>query len=177
VTYAARVGGAEDGALSLSVATTVMPTADSPVPISFGFHPYLTLPGSDRRRWQLQLPVAVRAVVDSDSHIPTGETEALAPGQLDGALGDRTFDDSFPELRPETGQGATFSVADSRRRISVEHRSGYPVAQVYTPAAADFICFEPMTAPVDALGTGERLPLVEPGAQFTAEFAVTVTRL
>jgi galactose mutarotase-like enzyme len=177
LTYAVRVDPTGDGALSLSVSTTVTPTADSPVPISFGFHPYLTLPGSDRRTWQLELPVAVRAVVDADSHIPTGEMEVLAPGVLDGALGDRTFDDSFPELRPQTGKGATFSLADARRRISVEHRSGYPVAQVFTPEAADFICFEPMTAPVDALSTGERLPVARPGAQFSAEFAITVTRL
>lgn len=104
----------------------------------------------------------------------------MAPGELDGPLGDRTFDDSFPELLPQGAGGAdvaVFSVADRSRRISVEHRAGYPVAQVFTPAGADFICFEPMTAPVDALRTGERLPLVQPGEQFTAEFVITITRL
>jgi aldose 1-epimerase len=178
LTYTARVGPQDGGALELAVTVTVTPTEAGPVPISFGFHPYLTLPGSDRREWRIELPVAARAVLDGESHIPTGETVALAPGELDGPLGDRTFDDSFPELRlPTSGATASFSVADDRRRIEVAHRHGYPVSQVYTPAAADFICFEPMTAPVDALLTGERLPLAAPGEEFTAEFAITVARL
>jgi galactose mutarotase-like enzyme len=176
--YTARAEGDEGDDVVLVISVTVTATDASPVPISFGFHPYLTLPGSDRREWRIDLPVAVRALVD-DNHIPTGETVTVAPGELDGALGDRTFDDSFPELRPPMAGGAdpvVFSVADNNRRISVEHRIGCPVAQVFTPEAADFICFEPMTAPVDALRTGERLPLVQPEEQFTAEFAIRVTR-
>lgn len=176
--YEARMlGDAGEDTLSLVIETTVTPTGDRPVPISFGFHPYLTLPGSDRRDWQIELPVAVRALVD-ENHIPTGETVVVAPGELDGPLGDRTFDDSYPLLQPPSdGAAVTFSVSDGTRRIAVEHRAGYPVAQVYTPTGADFICFEPMTAPVDALRTGERLPLAEPGEPFTAEFVISVTRL
>lgn len=177
--YEARMlGEAGEDTLSLVVKTTVTPTGDRPVPISFGFHPYLTLPGSDRRDWHIELPVAARALVDAATHIPTGETVTLAAGELDGPLGDRIFDDSFPELLP-TADGApvTFSVSDGIRRLVVEHRAGYPVAQVYTPTGADFICFEPMTAPVDALHTGERLPLAQPGEPFTAEFVISVTGL
>jgi aldose 1-epimerase len=177
VRYSARVSDAADGVSALVVAVTVTAVGERPVPVSFGFHPYLTLPGSDRREWEIELPVAARAVLD-ENQIPTGETVALAPGELDGPLGDRTFDDSFPELAsPPDGAPVTFSVSNGRRRISLESRAGYPVAQVFTPTDADYICFEPMTAPVDALRSGERLPLVQPGGQFTAEFAITVTRL
>ncbi|HEX5925546.1 MAG TPA: aldose 1-epimerase, partial [Baekduia sp.] len=35
----------EQTARHLTVATTLTPTGDQPVPVSFGFHPYLTLPG------------------------------------------------------------------------------------------------------------------------------------
>jgi galactose mutarotase-like enzyme len=66
-------------------------------------------------------------------------------------------------------------VADGRRRIEVEFVSGYAVAQVYAPPESAFICFEPMTAPVDGLRSGVGLRWAEPGAPFTAEFAVTVS--
>jgi aldose 1-epimerase len=52
--------------------------------------------------------------------------------------------------------------------------SGYPVSQVYAPENSDFICFEPMTAPIDALISGAGLNWVEPGGEFTASFTISV---
>ena len=51
---------------------------------------------------------------------------------------------------------------------------GYPCAQVFAPAAGQFICFEPMTAPANALRSGDGLRLVQPGERFTAAFSVAV---
>lgn len=154
----------------LSVQVTVTPTGERAVPISFGFHPYIALPGSQRDEWQVQLPVLRRAVLD-EHQIPTGREDELEPGALSGPLGQRVFDDSFPAL---TGSPPEFSVADSRRRVSVQFTRGYPVAQVYAPAGAAFIAFEPMTAPVDALRSGTGLRFAEPGEEFSAEFAIAV---
>jgi aldose 1-epimerase len=168
LTYYVALGGDQ-----LAVELTVTPTASEPVPVSFGFHPYLTLPGSNRRNWALELPVCRRAVLENG--LPTGATERLAPHQLDGALADRSFDDCFDELMHTAGQPAVFSLADSKRHIAVEYTEGYDVAQVYAPAGSEFICFEPMTAPVDALRTGHGLRFVQPGDEFTATFIVTVT--
>jgi len=54
---------------------------------------------------------------------------------------------------------------------------GYAAAQVFSPPHAAFICFEPMTAPANALVRGgPDLRLMEPGARFTAEFAIRVAR-
>ena len=52
--------------------------------------------------------------------------------------------------------------------------AGYPYAQVFAPAGENFICFEPMTAPVKALGSGDGLRLAPPGASFTAEWSIEV---
>jgi aldose 1-epimerase len=109
--------------------------------------------------------------------IPTGQTETVAPAELGGPLGDRTFDTSYPTLyggAAGSGQPPTFSLADSKRRISLRHVSGYPVSQVYAPAGSDFICFEPMTAPIDALISSDGLNWVEPGDEFTATFTISV---
>jgi aldose 1-epimerase len=158
-------------AAQLSVRLTLTPTGDVAVPISFGFHPYLRLPGSDRRDWTIELPVRRRAVLDARG-IPTGDLEQLTPGALSGPLRERTFDDCFDELEP-----AAFSLADARRRIAVEFLEGYVVAQVYAPPESNFVCFEPMTAPVDALRSGAGLRWAEPGAPFTADFAISVTEI
>jgi galactose mutarotase-like enzyme len=163
--YSARLDGG-----SLTVSLTVRPSSDMPVPIAFGFHPYLTLPGSDRSGWVVRLPVAEQAILDSQQ-LPTGAGESLAPGALDGALGARTFDDSFERL---IGERPAFSVADATRRIELRFDAGYPVAQVFAPEGSDFICFEPMTAPVNALVSGRGLWFAQPGTEFTAIFVLAV---
>ena len=50
----------------LTLETTVRATNGDPVPVSFGYHPYLTLPGSDRRGWQVDLGAAERLLVAAE---------------------------------------------------------------------------------------------------------------
>ncbi len=157
-------------ATTLMVAIGVRATGDLDVPISFGFHPYLTLPGSDRRGWQVEIPAARRALTD-ERMLPTGGTVEIAPRELDGALGERTFDTSYPVLH---GEQPEFVMADSRRRLTLKHVSGYPVSQVYAPEASQFVCYEPMTAPVDALISGDGLRWAKPGQDFEAVFSISV---
>ena len=88
-----------------------------------------------------------------------------------GPLGEQTFDDLFPDIVP----GATFALEGGGRRVEVVFDEGYPVAQVFAPGGKDFICFEPMTAPTNALGSGDGLRQVSPGARFSARFSIHVT--
>ena len=155
---------------ALVVATTLSATGDVAVPVSFGFHPYLRLPGVPREQWVVDLPVRQRLVLD-ERQLPTGAREAV---RIDPApLAGRAFDDAF--IAPP--DGAPFTVAGGGRRIAVEFVRGYAAAQVFSPPHAAFICFEPMTAPANALVRGgPDLRLMEPGARFTAEFAIRVAR-
>ncbi len=152
---------------TLSVATTLRPTEDTPVPVAFGWHPYLCLPGLAREDWWVEIPVLTRAVLD-ERGIPSGREEPtdVAPGPL----ADRSYDDLFTSL----AEPPRFVLGGRGRRIEVDFGAGYPLAQVYTPAGAQFICFEPMTAPTNALLTGEGLRTVAPGGAFRAEFRVRV---
>ena len=59
------------------------------------------------------------------------------------------------------------------RRIEVAFEHGYPYAQIYAPAIADVVCFEPMTAPADALRHSPGA--VAPGETFSAAFSVSVS--
>lgn len=156
----------------LSVRLSITANGGEPVPVSFGFHPYLTLPSGQRQEWEVELPVRRRTILDENG-IPTGGHQELGPGELSGRLGERAFDDNFDEL---SGDPPSFSLAGPGRRIDLRYAEGYPIAQAYAPEGSTFIAFEPMTAPVDALRTGQGLRMVKPGSSFTARFIISVTQ-
>jgi galactose mutarotase-like enzyme len=154
--------------LTLRIATTLQPTGDRAVPVAFGYHPYLTLPGVPREEWEVGLPVKTRALLD-ERFLPTGrEQEVSIPT---GPLAGRTYDDLFPALEPDP----VFHVEGGGRRVSVAFEGGYDVAVVYAPANDAVICFEPMTAATNPFAGPYPLRWVEPGESFTATFAVIVT--
>jgi aldose 1-epimerase len=151
---------------TLTIATTVRASGDVPVPIAFGYHPYLRLPGVDRIDWLVEMPVRERVVLDSEE-LPTGEVE---PADVaDGPLGSRTFDDEFAA---PTGP---FALTGGGRRIELSFDRGYPFAQVYAPDDDDVIAFEPMTAPTNTLVSGQDLKLLQPGESYEAAFSIKVT--
>jgi galactose mutarotase-like enzyme len=158
-----RVEAGVDGD-ALHLATTLRPTADVPVPVAFGYHPYLRLPGS-RRRWQLELPGRRHLVLDGCG-LPTGAvTEEEAER---GPVGERTFDDLYA-----LGPDRTLAVEARGLRVSVELEEGYPYAQVFAPPGRQFLCLEPMTAPTNALVDGTAA-LARPGREVTARFSIRV---
>ena len=67
-----------------------------------------------------------------------------------------------------------FALEGGGRRVELELGEGYRVAQVYAPRSEDYICFEPMTAPTDALVSGKGLRAVEAGERFRARFQIRV---
>jgi aldose 1-epimerase len=156
----------ELGSSRLTVTTAIVAGADGPVPLSFGFHPYLAPPRAPREDWLVELPVRTHLLLD-DQGLPTGATTEQPAEAF--PLRERTFDDLFALPGP-----ARFSVAAGGRRVSVKMVSGYPYAQVFAPAAEPVICFEPMTAPVDALRTHNGLRTVPAGQTERATFTVTV---
>jgi aldose 1-epimerase len=151
----------------LTVRTTLIAGSEGPVPVSFGFHPYVGLPGLRRADWRLTLPGMRRLLLDGQG-IPTGKDEAFEG--FDGPLGDSVFDDGYALL----SGAAVFALAGGGRRVTVESLSGYPFAQVFAPAGKEFIALEPMTAPTSALATGRSLPLTEPGETYGAAFRIRV---
>ncbi len=68
---------------------------------------------------------------------------------------------------------ARFAVEAADRRLELELLEGYPCAQVYAPRPGEFICFEPMTAPANALRSGDHLRLLAPGESCRARFALS----
>ena len=153
---------------SLAVTTTLAATGQRPVPVAFGWHPYLRLPGAPRAAWRLLRPRRTHLELD-DRGLPTGKS-ADEPAEAD-PVGERTYDDLYA-LEDDPG-GRRLGLEAAGRRLVVGYGDGYDHAQVFAPPGVEFVCLEPMTGPTAALAAGST-PLVAPGDTFAARFTVTV---
>jgi len=151
----------------LRVVTTLHATGRVPVPVAFGWHPYLRLPGVARHGWVLELPERDRLVADAWG-LPSGPSVSEAAEAA--PLGARRLDVGFAGLAP----GAVMALRGGGWRLAVALEAGYPAAQVFAPTEADVVSLEPMTAITDALRSGRGLPLVAPGGAFRAVFTLAV---
>jgi aldose 1-epimerase len=163
----ARVVGA-----TLTIETTVRrsddaPQDDSALPVSFGFHPYLSPPGGERGEWGVELPVTRHLSLD-ERMIPTGASEPFANRSF--ALADTEWDDAFAGL----ASPPRFSLTGGGAQIELDLPGGFSHAQLYAPANERFVCFEPMTAPTNALRSGTDLQRVAPGDAYEASFAIRI---
>jgi aldose 1-epimerase len=157
------------GDRGLELVTTLRPTGPDVVPVAFGYHPYLCPHGDARRAdWQVSLGASERLVLD-DQMIPTGATEPLEPQRF--ALDGLSWDDGLAGLTspPE------FSVSAGGQTMTVTFDDGFAYAQLFAPEGEDFICFEPMTSPTNALQDGRALTLVVPGDEYRTAFSIAVT--
>jgi galactose mutarotase-like enzyme len=151
---------------ALRVRASVTPTADRAVPLCFGFHPYLQLPGVPRAQWIIETPPMRHLQLDGRG-LPTGE--AVHEQAATEPLVDKAFDDGYDEV----AEGAVFAVSGGGRRIEVHFEQGYPAAQIFAPPGEDVVCFEPMTAPTDALRRGGYRS-AHPGEWGVAQFSIRV---
>jgi aldose 1-epimerase len=150
----------------LKVRTTLINSGTEPVPIAFGFHPYLRLPGAPRREWVVAFPVRHRLVLD-EREIPTGAIEPVDP--LTGPVGDRTWYDAFERVAPNS----CFELTAAGRTVEVHYGDGFSASQIFAPPGQEYLCVEPMTAPPNALqGPDDELAWVPVGEQRSATFRI-----
>jgi galactose mutarotase-like enzyme len=111
---------------------------------------------------------------------PRGARRAAPPGRPrdgapepedDAAIATRRFDDHYL-----LGDDRRFVLADERRRLTVRFGPAYPRAQLYVPEAAEVVCIEPMTAPVNALPEATAT-LLGPGQALVATWSVAVAEM
>jgi galactose mutarotase-like enzyme len=155
-----------DGILTME--TTLRATGSDSVPVAFGYHPYLRVPGTSRTAWQIQLGAFRRLVLD-DRMIPTGAREPVDQRSVE--LGDSSWDDAFDGLTTH----ARFEAATATASVEVEFLRGYAFAQVFAPPGTEYICFEPMTAPANALNSHDGLHVIAPGEDYHAAFRIKLS--
>jgi aldose 1-epimerase len=151
----------------LEVQTTVFADSDSPVPISFGFHPYFGIPGIPRAEWRFTAPAMRKLALDAQG-IPTG-AETPSP-RLATPLRNTSYDDGFALLCEQ----ATFSIDGGGYSIAIEFTSGFHFAQIFAPKDKEFIAIEPMTAETNALSSGRGLRVIAADEKFSASFRIGV---
>jgi aldose 1-epimerase len=147
----------------LSVETAVVPTSRRSVPVSFGWHPYFRVPGATRRDLVVHLPARSHLALDAQQ-LPTGRATREAAAKV--TLATAAFDDGY-----RLGRDRRFTLSGGDFAIDVAFDRSYPYAQVYAPRGKPFVAIEPMTAPTNALLTGDH-PTVGPGDRFAATFTV-----
>ena len=151
--------------------TIVLSTGDVPVPVAFGWHPYLRLPGVPRAEWVVELPVRVRAAARRARTAHRRDRARRRSSRAARSVTAPTTTTSSELERPACSRSR--AAGEDRGRV----RRRLPVAQVFAPPERRraYVCFEPMTAPVtrSSAATGSRS--VPPGGSFRADFTVRVT--
>ena len=164
----------EVGPGTLRATTVVEANGNDSVPISFGWHPYLAIPGATHDQLGLKLPELEHVHLD-DQGLPLRESDGAlstdAPAEYSGSLKGRAFDDLY--RRPDRESGFALEGPGSAIRVRMDRHWGF--IQLYSPADGDFACIEPMTGPVAALSDGRDHPTVAPGERFEASFELSVT--
>jgi len=136
------------------------------VPISFGWHPYFRMPSVRRPDVTLVLPKRRHLPADVRG-IPTGKS-TRQPAERAPIAG-RTFDDGYRLGQRDRWLG----LEGGGRCLTIEFDDGYPYTQVYIPAGKPFVALEPMTAPTNALVSGDHV-VVKPGDAYSATFTVRI---
>lgn len=162
-----RLDARVDGG-GLAISTTILPGPGVAVPVAFGFHPYLCLPGGvPRCDWELELAARQFALMDTRL-VPTGGWAPVDP-PIRGRLRHRRFDDLYTAFASDRA----FGVSAAGRTVAIRLLSGYRYAQLWADPTQDAISFEPMTAPGDALRTGRGLLVTR--RPFRAAFRIEVS--
>ena len=173
---------AVDARAGLSVELSASNPGPGPAPVALGVHPYLAAPaGGLVDGCTLQVPARTRVLVDERS-IPTG-TQSVQGTPYDlrspRILRDLVLDTAFTDLEPD---------ADGRIRIVLAAEDG-TATELWTQAPARWVqvftgdpltparrrrgvAVEPMTAPANALATGEGLSVLDPGQSLTLTWGI-----
>lgn len=155
---------------SLTFSTVITATGVDEVPIAFGWHPYLSIPGVKRQDLDVYLPFTQRCPLD-ETLLPTGVRETVDP--IIGKLGNVPLDDLYADV----SNGTTAYIQGNGRRMSIRFDTGYDWAILYGPPHRDHICVEPMTAASDPFSGQDPMEVVPREKSFTGAFTISVSRI
>ena len=145
---------------ALRIAQRFTNQSDSPMPLGAGFHPYFFVPEAEKAAARV-VTSATRAFDNAaKQEVMLGEGIDLTRDEVDLHLWDHGR--SSAEL---TRPGAPAV------RLSGSPELGHWV--VWTLKSRDFVCLEPWTCPGNALNSGDRLMVLDPGASRTLSLEIT----
>jgi len=155
----------------LAVTHGVENRSDRPAPYATGSHPFLRM--GDTPVDDLVLTVPAASYVDVDERLNPIATRPVDGTRFDvragAAIRDLDLDTAYAGLVPD-GDASAWLDAPDGARLTLWQDADWRYVQVFTtreyPAAGGLrtaVAVEPMTAPPDALNSGEGLVRLEPG--------------
>ncbi len=167
----------------LTVTHRITNESDAPAPVAIGTHPFLQIGDVPTEDLTLTVHAATRFPVDErlnvGQEIAVDGTEYDLRGgrrvgglELDTAFGDVTFD----------GDVSAVLSAEDGRSVALWQQPEFPYVHVYTTEAfprgtevVTAIAIEPMTAPANALNTGQSLKWLNPGEVWQVSWGIRYT--
>ncbi|GAA4143707.1 aldose 1-epimerase family protein [Leifsonia shinshuensis] len=162
----------------LTVTHTVTNRGDRSAPVAIGAHPYLRI--GDVPATQLRLTVHAGTRFETDDRLNVTGEAPVAGTRFDLSEGtvvaDLDLNDGFGDLRAPAEH---VLAAPDGRTVTLWGDASFAYVQVFTHRAFATkepgevaLAVEPMTAPANALNTGQGLHWVEPGETWTAEWGI-----
>lgn len=175
VRYALKADG-------LEVTHTIRNAGESDAPVAVGAHPYLKIgdvPTSD-----LVLRVDATTHFDVDEQMTVLGERPVHGTRFDLRAGvpvrDLTLDDGFGGVLHSGGRAQHSLTAPDGRSVTVWTDDAFGFVQVFThrsfatlPAGEVAVAVEPMTAPANALNSGQGLRWLAPGETFRATWGIS----
>lgn len=147
-------------------------------PVALGTHPYLCIADVDTADLVLRSSGSTRFVVD-DQKVPTGQEPVDAATDLRAGrrVGELSLDTAFGDLaRDDDGRIRTTLTAPDGRSLTLWQGEGFDYVQVFTtdryPGHPLALAVEPMTAPADALNSGQGLRWLGPGESWELRWGI-----
>lgn len=166
----ARYALSSDG---LEVTVTAANRSLTPAPFAAGAHPYLTVGDGPLDDWELDLPADTALTVD-EAMVPTGR-EDVAGTELDfrsgRAIGATVLDTAYTGLARGDDGCAEVTLRHGDRAVTVWMDEQHGWVQVFSaeslpePERRRSLAVEPMTAPPNALVSGEDLMVLSPAGE------------
>ncbi|WP_313823906.1 aldose 1-epimerase family protein [Citricoccus sp.] len=169
---------ADDGALTVHQQLTNH--SDRPAPAAFGAHPFLRIGDVPSEDLVLTLPAATRVLSD-DQFIPTGTApvHGTAEDFRDGRqVGTELLDAAFTDLEPgDDGRHHHALSAPDGRSVELWTDPAFGYVHVFFtdrfPGRPRAVAVEPMTAPANALNSGDGLVWIGPGVRMGAAWGLS----
>ena len=169
------------GAEGLTVEHTIVNAGEHDAPVAIGAHPYLKIGGVNTADLVLRLDAATHFDVDErmnvvDEHPVEGTEYDLRAGQR---VGDLKLDHGFGGVQHHDGRAEHSITAPDGRSVTLWADESFGYAQAFTnrsfatlPAGEVALAVEPMTAPANALNSGQGLQWLSPGETFKAQWGI-----
>ncbi|KAD3515187.1 aldose epimerase [Arthrobacter yangruifuii] len=178
--HRARYSLDDDGGLHVHQSLTNLGAADAPV--ALGAHPFLRLGDVPTEDLVLTVAASTEVTVD-DRLIPNGRREPAGATDLRGGarVADLALDSAYTDLAvddsgPEGAAHRHVLTAPDGRTVSLwtgpECRYVHVFVTDTFPGQSRAVALEPMTAPANALNSGESLTWLPPGRTFSARWGI-----